>query len=63
MQTLSWNTQIHADPLGWYTDGIVQSEITFLTQVALKGFGADARARVQVKSPTVVANLAVANCK
>ena len=63
MQTLSWNTRIHADPLGWYTDGIVQSELTFLTQVALKGAAAVARARVQVESPTVVANLAVANCK
>ena len=63
MQTLSWNTQIHADPLGWYTDGILQSELTFFTQVALKGTGAAARARVQVESPTVVANLAAANCK
>ena len=63
MQTLSWNTRIHADPLGWYTDGIMQSELTFFTQVALKCAAAVARACVQVESPTVVANLAVANCK
>ena len=61
MQTLSWNTRIHADPLD--PDGTVQSELTFFTQVARKGAAAVALACVQVESPTVVANLALANCK